>query len=500
MDQLDLTEPTWMQRAARARLDSRDLIAGQRRNGEGAEYVKISPRDGEALYSVRGADQSVVNTAVGAARRAFDDGRWSRLSARDRKDVICRLARLVEENLEELALLECLDVGKPITDALTRDVPAAAGVLQFNAEACDKHHGSVYGSNASSLSFQHQQPYGVVAALVGWNFPLVLAAQKIGPALATGNSLVLKPSEMTSLSASRLAELALEAGVPPGVLNVVHGDGATGALLARHGDVDLLTFTGSTATGRKLMAASAESNMKRLILECGGKAANIVFADAPNLEAVADAVVARAFWNQGQVCTASSRLVVEEAIKDELLDLLIARVQKLIPGDPLDPSTNHGPLVGPVHADKVRAYIEAGRREGARLAHQSTSVPPGRSYVAPTIFDEVAPGHTIAQEEIFGPVLSVMSFIEEAEAVRIANGTIFGLSAIVWTTNLGRAHRVASQLQAGWILVNGTASPRGGLSPGALTCGGHKASGMGVEGGMKGLEEYLRQSTVQIFV
>lgn len=493
----------WVQRAAAARFDARDLIDGRRRDAAGSRaLLKVGPRDGGPLYSVEVSDESAVRSAVAAARRAFDDARWAGLPPGGRKRVLQRLADLIEQHADELALFETLDAGKPISNARNVDVPAAAATIRFAAELADKVPSSVYGADQTSLSYQLRQPYGVVAGLVGWNFPLVLAAQKVGPALAAGNSLVLKPSELTSLSAGRLAELALEAGVPDGVLNVVHGDGKVGAALASHDDVDLLTFTGSTQTARKLIVASAQSNMKRLILECGGKAPNIVFEDCPDLASVADAVVARAFWNQGQVCTASSRLLVAEPIRQELLALIVERADALTPGDPLQPDTRFGALVGPAHAEKVRSYIRDGQAEGARVVHQSVAAGPfpDGCYVGPTIFDGVSAEHRIAQEEIFGPVLSVMSFEGEEQAIAAANSTIYGLSAIVWTKDLGRAHRVAHAVQAGWIVVNATAKPVGGLSPGALTVGGHKASGWGVEGGLQGLEEYLRQSTVQLYV
>jgi acyl-CoA reductase-like NAD-dependent aldehyde dehydrogenase len=493
----------WIGRSQELRLRIRNFVDGrwQTKDGTGA-LEKYAPRDGRLLYRFSASDERDVDDAVAAARRAFVDGRWSQLSVQHRKDALHRLATLVEQNRDELALLECLDVGKPISDALRIDVPMAAGIIRFNAEAADKSYGNVLGADRSSLSYELRRPRGVVAGIVGWNFPLVLAATKAGPALATGNSLVLKPSEFTSLSAARLAELAAEAGIPEGVFNVIHGAGAIGAALALHRDVDLITFTGSTATGKQLLIASGRSNMKRVILECGGKAPNIVFDDSPDLEAVAEAVVARAFWNQGQVCTASSRLLVQENIKADLLPLIVSRAAALAPGDPLQVDTRFGAVVSREHRQKVLGYIENGEREGARLVYRCDSPVPfeSGSYVSPVIFDAVSAGQRIAQEEIFGPVLSVISFRDEAEAIRIANGTIYGLSAILWTKDMGRAHRVSQGIHAGWVIVNATGKPTGGLGPGVNSSGGHKESGVGVEGGIEGLQEYTSQTSVQLFV
>lgn len=437
-----------------------------------------------------------------AARRAYRDARWSGLRARDRTAVLERLAALLADRAEEFALLESLDTGKPISSALAVDVSMAVAAFRFAAAAGDKLTSQVYGADSQSLSFQSRRAMGVVGAIVGWNFPLVLAAEKAAPCLAMGNSLILKPSELTSLSAVRLAKLALEAGVPPGVFNVVHGGLEIGGALARHNDVDMLTFTGSSRTGKQLLVASGESNMKRLLLECGGKAPNIVFSDAPDLTAVADAVLARAFWNQGQVCTASSRLLVHESIKKELLDLVIKGASKLLPGDPLDPNSSFGALVSTGHRDKVLGYIASGEREGAKVIYRGDIPPPnpGGFYLSPVIFDQVSIDHTIAREEIFGPVLSAMSFKDDDEAVRIANSTIYGLSAIIWTRDLARAHRVSQAIDAGWIVVNATATPSGGPGPGVLSIGGHKQSGIGVEGGVAGLKAYTRESSIQYFV
>jgi acyl-CoA reductase-like NAD-dependent aldehyde dehydrogenase len=326
--------------------------------------------------------------------------------------------------------------------------------------------------------------------------------QKIGPVLAAGNSVVLKPSELTSLSAARVAELAREAGVPEGAFSVIHGDGRVGAALARHGEVDLLTFTGSSPTGKALLVAAGESNMKRLILECGGKTPNIVFDDCPAVQEVARAIVASAFWNEGQVCIASSRLLVQEGVREELLTALTREVNALRVGDPLRPDTRHGALVSRHHQQKVMSYIDRGEKEGARRIHHARLVPPieGGYYVPATVFDEVSSRSAIAQEEIFGPVLTVLSFKNDEEAIRIANGTIYGLASIAWTKNPARAHRLAQSVRSGSMICYATAKPAGGPSDAVLSLGGHKQSGWGVEGGVAGVEEYLSRTAVQVFV
>ncbi len=493
----------WVARAESLRLDVRNFVDGRARDGGGSGSVqKLGPRDGALLYQFGPGTAGAVDSAVAAARQAFRDGRWSQLPSHRRSEVLYRLAELLLQHRDEFALLESLDTGKPIRDALSFDVPHAAATFRFSAASGDKLPSKVYGVDLTNLSYQSRRPMGVVAAIIGWNFPLVLAAEKVAPALATGNALVLKPSELTSLSAVRLAELAIEAGVPEGVLNVVLGTGELGATLAHHQDVDMITFTGSSRTGKRLLIAAGESNMKRLLLECGGKAPNMVFADAPDLAAVSEAIVARAYWNQGQVCTASSRLLVHADIKDELLRRVLQRVSELNPGDPLKSETTFGAVVSAAHREKIRGYVMGGAREGAKMIYSANpSQPlPGGFYAAPVIFDDVEPGQQIAQEEIFGPVLSILTFRDDDEAVRIANSTIYGLSAILWTRDLARAHRLSQSIDAGWIVVNATPRPTGGPGPGTLSIGGHKQSGIGVEGGTDGLRAYTRESAIQIFV
>lgn len=493
----------WLERADATELYVRDFVDGRwLPESDGGRIEKYSPRDGRLLYRFGAEDGRNVDDAVAAARRSFDDRRWSGLSVQRRKDTLLRLADLLDRHREEFALLECLDVGKPISDAWSLDVPASAAELRFYAEAIDKVYGKVYAVDPSNLSYQLRRPIGVVAGIVGWNFPLFLAIQKIGPALAAGNSLVLKPSELTSLSAARVAALALEAGVPEGVFNVVHGGSSAGAALAHHREVDLITFTGSTATGKRLLIAAGQSNMKRLILECGGKAPNMVFADSPNLDAVAEYVALRAFRNQGEVCSASSRLLVHRSVEHELLERIVSKMSAWCPGDPLKPETRFGAVISQVHRNKVLAYVDSGEREGANIIYRSSSPAPHENgyYIGPVIFANVAPTQKIAQEEIFGPVLSVISFDSDEEAIRIANNTIYGLTATLWTKDMGRAHRVSQAIHAGLVVVNATEAPTGGPSAGVLAVGGHKESGMGIEGGLQGLEAYTNETAVQFFV
>jgi len=497
-----MTDINWFKRAKEVDLRVRNFINGAYAETCGGETItKYSSRDGSLLYEVNCGNARDADQAVAHAKESFADGRWSRISAQERKDVLLKLADLIEEHKEELALLDCLDVGKPIGHALLEDVPRAVAAIRYCAEAVDKLFSLVADGPAPNLSYQLRKPVGVVAGIIGWNFPLMLAATKVGPALVTGNSLVLKPSEFTSLSASRLAELAVDAGVPPGVFNVVHGVGTiAGATLAHHPDVRLLTFTGSSATGKQMMLAAGQSNMKRLMLECGGKSPYIVFDDCPDdLDWIAQDVVATAFHNQGALCVAGTRVLIQDSIKDKLLPKILEEAAALRPQDPLDPSTTFGAIINEAHMNKVLGYIGGAQQEGARLlcGGNKIDVVSGGYYIEPTIFDDVDPQHKIAREEIFGPVLSVFTFRDEAEAIRMANDTSFGLAAYVCTENIGRAQRLAQNLEAGAIAVIGTATPAaaGGAELGAEP---HKESGFGVEGGPGGLTAYTVSSTIHL--
>ena len=465
-------------------------------------WTKHSPSNGQPLMQFATGSAADVDRAVSAGRTAFEDGRWSDLPVAQRCEVLLKLASLVEREAKALAAMETLEVGKPIRDAENIDLALAASVLRYNAVNADKAVGVVVPVDSRSICQTTRSARGVVGAIVGWNFPLVLAALKAGPALATGNSLVLKPSELSSLSSLRLAELALEAGVPAGVFNVVTGTGkVVGDALARHNDLDMLSFTGSSATGRQLLVSAGQSSMKPLLLECGGKSPNIVFDDCPDLDAVADAVTARMYWNQGQVCTAGSRLLVQASIKDALLEKIQQRARTLVPGDPFDPATTCGPLISAPQMSKVLDYIQSGVDQGGNLVLGGRRLLPetGGYFIETTIFDDVQPTMRIGQEEIFGPVLAVMTFEDTAEACRLANSTSYGLSATVWTRSISRIHLVMKKLRAGEIDIKATARPSAGPALATMPLEPHKQSGIGIEGGLEGLQSYTILRSIKIF-
>ena len=496
----------WPMQADGTDLRVRNFINGDYTNidlaGEPA-INKYSPRDGRLLYQFGVGSKEEVYEAVSYARQAFNDGRWRNLSLVQRKNILRNLADLIEVHQEELALYESLDVGKPISKALLDDIPRTSSILRANVESADKLL-SPSGSDGAVFGYQLRKPAGVVAAIIGWNYPLALAVTKAAPALIMGNSLVLKPSEFSSLSASRLAELAVEAGVPPGVFNIVHGVGNTvGAALAHHPDVDILSFTGSSVTGKQMMISAGESNMKKVMLECGGKSPYLVFDDCPNdLDAIAADIVAKAFPNQGALCVAGTRLLIQESLKEKLLSKVLEQTAKIIPEDPLSQGTTFGAIINEAHLNKILAYIESGKREGARLVYGGKRVYPklrdGNSnkgyYIGPTIFDQVNPQQKIAQEEIFGPVLSVFTFKSEEDAINLANNSCFGLAAYAATTSLGRAQRLAQQINVGQLIITETSTPSGGDV--SLSTEGHKQSGIGFEHGLAGLASYTVSTAV----
>lgn len=500
-----MTTVNWQQRAKNADLHVRNFINGNAVDCLGEQCIsKQSPRDGSPLYEFRAGTGQEVNETIAHARQAFNDGRWRKLSVQQRKVVLQQLADLIEENREELALYDCLDVGKPITKALTEDIPLAATTFRNCAEGADKLF-SQSGANGANMAYQLRKPVGVVGSIIGWNFPLWMAAIKAGPALVMGNSLVLKPSEFTPLSATRLAELAIEAGVPAGVFNVVNGAGLTvGAELAQHPDVDLLSFTGSSATGKQMMIAAGQSNMKRLMLECGGKSPYIVFEDCPeDLDFIAANVVATAFRNQGEVCSAGTRLLIQSSLKDRLLPKILEQAAELKPQDPLDSASTFGALINEAHMNKVLTYINSGKQEGAQLVLGGQRVRVDVSgagdqgyYIEPTIFDKVNPQQKIAQEEIFGPVLSVLTFEDEAEAVSLANNSCYGLGAYAATENLGRAQRLAQNLNSGHLAIIGSSTPSGGSVQ--INAEPQRQSGFGCEMGLGGLASYTVSTAVHL--
>ncbi|KXV36304.1 aldehyde dehydrogenase [Gluconobacter japonicus] len=460
----------------------------------GQRFETINPATGAVLAQVARGDTGDIDRAVVSGRAAFGSGVWSGLTPAERKTVLLRWAQLVRDNLEELALLDTLDVGKPISDTLTIDVPGAAAILQWHAEAIDKLYDEIAPTGGRDLAMVRRVPLGVVGVVVPWNFPLDLAIWKIAPALAVGNSVVLKPAEQSPLSALRLAELGSEAGLPAGVLNVVTGFGhEAGRALGLHPDVDCLAFTGSTEIGKLFQGYAGESNMKQVWLETGGKSPCLVFPDA-DLEAAADKAAWGIFFNQGQVCSANSRLLVHETIAQDMIGRLKARAEALVPGNPLDPSTRLGPMATVEHADRVAGFIEAGRQSGrlvtggGQLTHGAS-----RAYIQPTVFADVASDATIVREEIFGPVLIVQTFRDEDEAVALANDTPYGLAASVWTRNITRALTVSDRLNAGTVSINTVDA----LSP-MTPFGGMKQSGFGRDLSLHSFDKYSALKTVWI--
>jgi 4-guanidinobutyraldehyde dehydrogenase/NAD-dependent aldehyde dehydrogenase len=479
----------WEQYFQSLNLEGRAFIDGEYRwAASGETFDSISPVDGRFLAKVASTDEADADAAVIAARRAFESGVWCLQAPAARKRVLIRFADLILEHQEELALLETLDMGKPIGDSMAIDVPATANAIRWNAEAIDKLYDEVAPTPHDQLGLITREPCGVVAAIVPWNFPMIMASWKFAPALAAGNSFILKPSEKSPLTAIRLAQLALEAGIPPGVFNVLPGYGHTvGKALALHMDVDVLAFTGSTGVAKQLLVYSGQSNMKRVWLEAGGKSPNVVFADAPDLRAAAVAAAAGIAFNQGEVCVAGSRLLVQRSIREPFIALLLEALQAWKPGHPLDPATKVGAVVDQRQLDNVLRYIEIGKEQGAQLlvGGRRTLQDTGGQYVEPTIFDGVTNAMTIAREEIFGPVLSLISFDTEEEALAIANDSIFGLAAAVWTANLGRAHRFARGLRAGSVWVNQ-------YDGGDMTApfGGFKQSGNGRDKSLHAFDKY----------
>jgi acyl-CoA reductase-like NAD-dependent aldehyde dehydrogenase len=487
----------WHARAGALQMRGEALINGRRVAAQsGATFPSLSPIDGRQLALVAAGDTADVDSAVVAARERFERGDWARQPPAARKRVLQNFAALVEAAAEELALLETLDMGKPISDALAVDVPATARCLRWYGEAIDKIYGEIAPTAPDALALITREPVGVVGAIVPWNFPMIMAAWKIAPVLAAGNSLVLKPSEKSPLSALRLAELALEAGVPPGVFNVVPGFGHTaGKALALHMDVDAIAFTGSTATGKLIAQYGAQSNLKRVSLECGGKSPNIVMADYPDLKRAARAAAGAIFFNQGEMCSAGSRLLVQESIRDALLEEITAIARSMPPGDPLDMATRLGALVDEPQTQRVMEYIAAGRSEGAAVAvgGQRVRQASGGCYVEPTIFAGVRPEMRIAREEIFGPVLATMSFRDLDEAIRIGNGVVYGLAAAIWTRDITTAHRAARALRAGVVYVNCYDA-----DDITVPFGGFKQSGTGRDKSLHAFDKYTGLKTTWI--
>ncbi|MCO6412005.1 MAG: aldehyde dehydrogenase [Thiogranum sp.] len=491
------THDDWRQRAAGLSFHNQAFIDGAFADAaSGKTFECVNPASGQVLTRVAECGSEDVDRAVKAARKAFESGAWRDLPPRERKRIMMRFADLIDEHVEEIALLETLDVGKPIGDSISIDAPGAARCIRWYGEAIDKIYDEIAPTGVDTLGMITREPVGVVACIVPWNFPLLMAAWKIGPALVSGNSVILKPSEKSPLTALRVAALAAEAGIPDGVFNVLPGFGAdAGKALARHPDVDCLAFTGSTVTGKQIMKDAADSNLKKVWMELGGKTPNIIFADCPDLDAAARAAAFAIFFNQGEMCTAGSRLLVEESIKEELLERVIKAGESMFPGDPLDPSTRMGAIVDTLQLDRVMGYIEAGKQEGARLRLGGERVlgETGGYFVAPTIFDQVSNRMTIAQEEIFGPVLSTISFRTLEEALEIANASLYGLAAAAWTGNLNKAHKVARGLRAGTVWIN--CFDEGDMT---VPFGGYKQSGNGRDKSLHAIDKYMEVKTTWI--
>ena len=475
-----------------SRLETRLFIDGAFCDAqEGGRFRTLNPANGETLAQMSKGMPEDIDRAVAAARAAFRSGCWSRIAPRDRMDILYRFADLVDEHAEELAVLETLDMGKPIADVIAEDLPSVVRTIRFMAEGIDKIEGSVTNTDHDALHLVIREPLGVVGCISPWNYPLLMATWKIAPALAAGNTVVLKPAEQSPLSALRLAELFARAGGPPGVLNVVNGMGETaGKALALHEDVAKISFTGSTEVGKLILQYAGRSNMKRVALECGGKSPQIFMADLPDIERAVSAAYNGVYANMGEVCSAGSRLLVERPIYDEFIERFIADGQNAyVPGDPLDPTTNMGPLVDRGAQRRVLKMIEGGRREGATL-HFGGDAPAGLedgAYVSPTLFGDVRNDMSIARNEIFGPVASVIPFEGAGEAIAIANDTIYGLAAGIWTRDLNRAMRLVKDIEAGVVWINS-------YEDGDMTqpFGGYKQSGHARDKCLDSLKSYTQ--------
>ncbi|MEQ0231776.1 aldehyde dehydrogenase PuuC [Klebsiella sp. CN_Kp116] len=483
----------WQQKARELTIETRLFINGEySAAADNSVFTTVDPAAQQTLAEVARGKKADVDRAVQAARGVFDRGDWSQASPAQRKAVLTKFADLMDAHREELALLETLDTGKPIRHSLRDDIPGAARAIRWYAEAIDKVYGEVAPTSGNELAMIVREPIGVIAAVVPWNFPLLLACWKLGPALASGNSVVLKPSEKSPLTALRLAGLAKQAGLPDGVFNVVSGFGhEAGQALALHPDVEVITFTGSTRTGKQLLKDAGNSNMKRVWLEAGGKSANIVFADCPDLQKAVNATAGGIFYNQGQVCIAGTRLLLEESIADRFLNLLKEQAKGWQPGNPLDPNTTMGMLIDNSHADSVHSFIRAGEAHSTLLLDGRKN--PWPAAVGPTIFVDVDPASPLSQEEIFGPVLVVTRFHTEEQALALANDSRYGLGAAVWTRDLSRAHRVSRRLKAGSVFVNN-------YNDGDMTVpfGGYKQSGNGRDKSLHALEKFTELKTIWI--
>ncbi|WP_199153789.1 aldehyde dehydrogenase [Chromobacterium sp. ASV23] len=490
------THADWKQLAAELQIEGRAFIDGAYREAaDGKRFDCVNPATGAKLADISHCGEAEVEAAVKAARRAFDSGAWSGLAPRQRGSILKRFAALIRQHADELALLETLDAGKPIGDTTTVDVPGAAYCVEWFAEAIDKIGGEVAPVDPKLLGLVTREPIGVVAAIVPWNFPILMASWKFGPALAAGNAVIVKPSEKSPLTAIRVAGLAKQAGIPDGIFQVLPGAGDVGRLLALHMDVDCVAFTGSTAVGKLIAGYAAQSNLKRAWLELGGKSPNIILPDCPDLARAARAAAGAIYYNMGEMCTAGSRVLVHRDIKARFLEEFKKAAAGYYPGDPLDPATSMGAIVDDIQYRKVLSYIDKGLSEGASLllggkaAHADKGL-----FIEPTAFDCPSDSLTICREEIFGPVLSVITFDDVEEAIRIANDTEYGLGAAVWTADVSTAHQVSRRLRAGTVWVN--CYDEGGDMN--FPFGGYKQSGNGRDKSLHALEKYTELKSTLI--
>jgi gamma-glutamyl-gamma-aminobutyraldehyde dehydrogenase/4-guanidinobutyraldehyde dehydrogenase/NAD-dependent aldehyde dehydrogenase len=488
---------TWHDKAEALSFRTQAFINGEFVNSASGETFEIiNPATGHLLAHVARCTQQDVDIAVEAARTAFESRVWSGLAPAQRKEILLNYAKLIDEHKEDFALLESLDMGKPISDAMGYDAPATARCIQWNAEAIDKVYDEVAPVTEDALALVTREALGVVAAIVPWNFPTVMAAWKIGPALATGNSVIVKPSEKSPLTAILLADLAKQAGIPAGVFQVLPGFGhEAGQALALHNDVDCITFTGSTAVGKKLLSFAGESNLKRAFMECGGKSPHIVHYDVKDIEKAAATAASAICYNQGEVCTAGSRLLVHSSIKDEFVALLLKYMEKWQPNDPLLEDTLVGAIVDAAQYERVLSYIDIGKNEGATLAFGGNPALTHTDgyFIQPAVFTDVTSDMRIFQEEIFGPVLCVTTFDSIEEAIKLANDSDYGLAAGVWTSDISTAVRCSRALRAGTVFVNN-------WDGGDMTMpfGGYKQSGNGRDKSLHALHKYTEVKSTWI--